>query len=272
MKTLPVEKLLRSEARNSTICATSCGAAVPAERDDAVEELGAVLADDLGEPLLDPGLELVLDGAGGEHVHPDVARRRLFGHHAGQPDEGVLGGGVGAHARVGAGAHDARGDDDAAPVVHERQPVLAGEERAPDVRGDDGVEDVLGILGDRLDDARDAGVAEDDVDVAPVRDRPVEVLPGLRGVGDVGGDAVEHVGPRVQRGGRPGELLRRPADQQHPRPLFQQRLRGRQADAASAAGDDAHLPVHDPHVLPLRSRRASSVENPLEHPAPRYRR
>ena len=101
MKTLPVEKLLRSEARKSTIWATLRGLAVAAERDDAVEELGAVLADDLGEPLLDDRLELVVDRAGREDVHPDVARRRLLGHHPGHADEGVLGGGVGDDARVG---------------------------------------------------------------------------------------------------------------------------------------------------------------------------
>ena len=118
----------------------------------------------------------------------------LLGHHLGHADERMLGGGVGHDAGVGRHAHDAGGDDDAAPVVHQRQTVLAGQERAPDVDGHDLVEDLFGILRHRREHARDAGMAEDDVDLAPAVDGLGEVALGVFRAGDVGADGADAVG------------------------------------------------------------------------------
>ena len=181
MKTPPVEKVLWSEARKSTIRATSSARpCLPS----GMARLSTSVPFSPRMPVRQSsmsGLELVLDGPGGKDVHADAPRGDFLGHHSGQADESMLGGGVGGHARVGSHPHDAGGDDDAPAVVHMRQTVLAGQERAAHVRSEDGVEDILRVLGHRADDPGDAGVAEQHVYAAPALHCRLDVCPGIVG-------------------------------------------------------------------------------------------
>src|SRR5262245_9235422 len=90
------------------------GLAVPAHRDDLVEKLGGVAANELRHAAFRGAHELVVDRPGVDRVDADTARRDLLGNAAHQADQRVLGCNVGAVARDAFHPGDARGDDDAA--------------------------------------------------------------------------------------------------------------------------------------------------------------
>ena len=173
------------------------------------------------------------------------APRRLLGDRAHEADLGVLGGDVGHRARRPHGADHARGDDDAAAVVHARQAVLAGQEGAAHVHGDLRVEGVLRVLGDRRDRALVAGVAEQHVDRPEPGDRALDVGPRGGRVAHVGGDRI---------GVRAGELPHaraRSASLRSTSMTFAPSLRNSRAlakpEAAGASGDDTDLVLQQRH-------------------------
>ena len=204
------------------------GRGVAAERDHRIEELAGVGAERRRQAALDVALEVVVDRARRHDVDPDAPGRRFLGDRAHQPDQPVLGGGIGGDAGIAGDADHARGHDDAAAVAHLRQAVFAGEERALEVDRHHLVEHVLGIVGHRPDDAADAGIAEQHVDRAPARDRGFDIGRRVLGVGDVGqhgGGAP--LGQRLQRRRRAPARSRSTSMTLAPSPRSVARWRGR---------------------------------------------
>jgi len=213
---------------------------VPGQRDELLEHRGGLRGRCAGGGDLDAVLELVVDRAGVDGVHPDAARRGLLGQRAHQPDQRVLGGGVGADPGGGGQADHARGDHDAPAGAQVGQGMLADQERAPDMHRHDLVEDILRVVGHRGDDPGDPRVRNHHV-------KPAERLGCGRHRGlDLG--RIGHV--RHRPGGRAAQRLRagpqlvgEQADQADPGALGHEGPGRRHADAALAAGDDGGLPA-----------------------------
>ena len=213
---------------------------VPGQRDELLEHPGGLRGRGAGGGDLDAVLELVVDRAGVDRVHPDAARRGLLGQGAHQPDQRMLGGGVGADPGGGGQADHARGDHDARAGAQVRQGMFAHQERAPDVHRHDLVEDILRVVGHRGDDPGDPRVRNHHV-------KPAERLGRGRHRGlDL--DRIGHV--RHRPGGRAAQRLRagpqlvcEQADQADPGSLGHEGPGRRHADAALAAGDDGCLPA-----------------------------
>ena len=84
-------------------------------------------------------------------------------------------------------------------MIHLRQAVFAGQECASNIDRHDGVEDVLGVFGNRLDGTADACVAEQHIDLAPFFNGAVDIrhgLPGIRYVGYHGSHRVAFASER----------------------------------------------------------------------------
>ena len=213
---------------------------VPGQRDELLEHPGGLRGRCAGGGDLDAVLELVVDRAGVDRVHPDAARRGLLGQRAHQPHQRVLGRGVGADPGGGGQADHARGDHDARAGAQVGQGMLAHQERAPDVHRHDLVEDLLRVVGHRGDDPGDPRVRNHHV-------KPAERLGRGRHRGlDL--DRIGHV--RHRPGGRAAQRLRagpqlvgEQADQADPGSLGHEGPGRRHADAALAAGDDDGLPA-----------------------------
>src|SRR6185437_5552139 len=137
------------------------GLRMPLERNELVEECGRVTPENLAQVALDIRLEPILCRAGMDSVHANAPRGDFLGHRAHESDLGVLRRDVRVGARTAHQTDDARGDDDAAAVVHAGNAVLASEERPLHVHAVHLVEHVLRIRGDRADCPGIAGVAED---------------------------------------------------------------------------------------------------------------
>ena len=236
----PVTNELSSLARNSIARATSSGAACQAQRDELLEHRCGLRGRCAGGGDLDAVLELVVDRARVDRVHPDAGRRGLLGQRAHQPHQRVLGRGVGADPGGGGQADHARGDHDARAGAQVGQGMLAHQERTTHVHCQDLVEDVLRVVRHRGDNPADPGVAHHHVEPAerPGRGRH-------RGL-DL--DRIGHV--RRRPGGRVAQRLRavpqlvgEQADQADPGSLGHEGPGRGHADAALAAGDDGGLPA-----------------------------
>ena len=112
--------------------------------------------------------------------------------------------------------------------------------------GIDRVEDILGVRLDRRDGAEIAGVGKENIDLSPARHCGLHASPDRVAVRDIGGD---HRDPgRVE----PVESgLERALDeigQHHTRPFGEEQPRGRQADAAGPAGDNAGFALQCAHL------------------------
>src|SRR6185503_6977942 len=117
------------------------------------------------QPLVDPGGH---GGAGADAVDADAVLHVVDGHRAGEADDGVLGGGVGAPVEDAAQAGGGGGVDDDALLAGEedlREGFLGQEEGAFHVDAEDVVELLLGGGDGGAGDA-DAGVVAEDVEAA----------------------------------------------------------------------------------------------------------
>src|SRR6185312_9096537 len=212
--------------------------------------LGGAGGDDL-----DAVLEAVVDRPRMQAVDADAAVGHLARGGAHEPDDGVLGGRVAGDPRVGQESDDARVEDQAAAVAHDRERVLVHEERALDVDRDHVVEDVLGVVDDRRRVAEDAGVGEGDVEAAEALGRDAHRRGDLLGVGHVGHDIGGVLGADLV--GHEGEALLVDVGQDDLGPLLGEEPRGGGPDAPSAPGDQRDLALESTHGggrLPHRVR------------------
>ena len=110
---------------------------------------------------------------------------------------------------------------------------------------DDGIEYLFRILDRGNDRPVVAGIAEENVDLSPGRDRALDIVLHLVGLGDVGRNG-DHPA-RVEAGGGSLELTLIDIDQGDLRAFLQQQPDTGQADAPGTAGHDAHLSVDLTH-------------------------
>uniref|UniRef100_A0A804LIR2 Uncharacterized protein n=1 Tax=Zea mays TaxID=4577 RepID=A0A804LIR2_MAIZE len=187
------------------------------------------------------------DAEGRDAVDPDPVRAQLAGGVLGEPDDGVLGGGVGVRAEAAQHGRDA-GDGDDAPRAarrHGARRVLHPERGAQRVDAEHAVE--LGRVegqdapgGARLA-AQHPGVVAVDVEAAAVaRQRPVHGAPDVVLHGHV---AAHEADLRAQR--RRQRLPRGVVDvrDHHPGPVLGEQPHDGLADPARAARHNGHLPV-----------------------------
>lgn len=140
---------------------------------------------------LDPTGRNGIDGNSlGARIRREATRKGLDGG-LGPPVDGVVG-------HIGDGGGDGRHEDDAATPRDVAEGVLRDEELGARVEAEDGVE--VG-LGDVLLGAEDlaAGVGDDDVEAAEVRERLVEEGADLGHFGDVGADRDRFAAGRLDR-------------------------------------------------------------------------
>ena len=129
---------------------------------------------------------------------------------------------------------------------------FARQQRASDVDGVDGVEHILGVIGDRRDDAEVAGVAEQHVDFAPARHGRSDAAFDVGSARYVGGDVVDRQSGEIRE-----RLLRRrfaEVDQGDARAFGDELPRRSEANAAGAAGDQAGFAAEQSHLAVLPSR------------------
>ena len=227
------------------------GLSVTPERNDLVEEGSGVPPKDAAQILFHVQLKFIVDRPGMDRVDTNVARGCLFRQYAHQPNLSVLCRDVSADTRVTLYADDAGGDDDRAAIVHVRQGVLGGQERALDVDGEHAVENILRIFRHRSDDAEIAGIAEQDVDLAPAAHRFSNATLDLLRFGNVGdgpGKVVAarafpiHIAADVSDRVFQGRVVE--VDEHHLRSLPGEEARGSRTDTARSAGNEADLVLH----------------------------
>ena len=221
-----------SEQRKRTAVATSSGDPETAERRVAEDEAGLLLGEHVGE--------LGRDVAGRDRVHADAAGAELARQRLRQADDPGLGGGVVRLARVPVDADDAREVHDRAGAAAKHLPRdgAAGVEGAAQVR----VDDLLPVLVAHARDqrvARDAGVVDEDVDVAELRLDALDQRLRLRGIADVR----THRDAADLRRDRLGRLVPGAVVHGHARAAARQLARDGGADAARAARDEGDLAV-----------------------------
>src|SRR5436190_9863846 len=93
-------------------------AGVASERNHLFESFGRVLTRGADGLDLDCVLEVIVGRSRVQRVDPDPLAGHLFGRRAHQPDQGVLGRGIGAYRLVGGDANDAGVDDQTASGLH----------------------------------------------------------------------------------------------------------------------------------------------------------
>ena len=217
---------------------------VPAKRDQFLERNRGSGRIKTRSGDLDAALELVVDRSRVDRVDPDAERRGLLGQRAHQPDQRVLGRGVGDDPRGRGQPDHAGGDHDARPGPQKGQRVLAHQKRTPHVHGHDLVEDVLRVVGHGGDDPADPRVGNHHVQPAKRLGRSRHRVLDLHRVGHVR----HRPGRRATQLRHAGfQLGSQQADQADPRPLGRERPGRGHADAALAAGDDRGLPAQQIH-------------------------
>jgi hypothetical protein len=236
---------------------------VPAKRDQFLERNGSPGRVKPGSGDLDAVLELVVDRTGMDRVHPDAARRGLLGQRAHQPDQRVLGGGVGHDPRCRGQADHAGGDHDARAGAQVRQGVFAHQERTSHVHGHDLVEDVLRVVGHRGDDPADPRVGDHHVQPAERLGRSRHRRLDLPRIGHVGH---RPAGPGTERRSAGLQLGSDQADQADPGPGGHEGPGRGHADAALAAGDDGGLPAQQVHIADAHALGRRSSCTPAHAP------
>src|SRR5213596_1566479 len=185
--------------------------------------------------------ELRIDEPRGHRVHQHVAGGQLLGDGLGETDQAGLGRGVVRLPLVPVDAHYARDIDDPPPAALDHPPgrVLRHEERALEIRVDDGVPIVLADPKQQVV-ARGAGVVHDHVDAPEVPLHRGDRRLHLSGVAHV-----TSVAPRRAVGQRMGDGLGlgavAPQDGQL-RPRHREGLRDGVPDAAAPARHHGDLP------------------------------
>ena len=190
----------------------------------------------------------------GDRVDLDVVLRALDGEHAGEADEAHLGGAVVGLAEVAEDAGARRGVDDAAvALLAHVDPGRAGDvERALEVHVEHRVDQVGRHVVERLV-AQDAGVVDDDVDLAERVDGGLD--DGLAALGRGDGVVVGHglaagrldlvddlsARPRRRTAGAVDRAAEVVDDDQRAALGEQERVGA--AEAAAGAGDDRDLAV-----------------------------
>ena len=164
-------------------------------------DLGAHVVDELLAHLLE---DVGLDGGRGDAVDEDAAAGGLLAQGLGQGDDPGLGGAVGRGLGVAFLAGDGGDVDDAPPaaVHHARCHGAAAQEDADQVDGDDAFPGLDRVLPGLVGGARDAGVADQDVNVTEGGLRG-----GDRGVDGAGVGDVDDHGVRRRAGERGARRL-----------------------------------------------------------------
>src|SRR5262249_8074201 len=114
---------------------------------EPLEDRGGLVPVGAGGRDLDAVLELVVHLAGVDGVDPDTARCHLLGQRPHQPDQRVLGRGVSADPRRPGQPDHAGGDDHARARLQVRHRVLADQEGAAHMHGEDLVEYLFWVVG-----------------------------------------------------------------------------------------------------------------------------
>ncbi len=172
---------------------------------------------------------------------------QLAAHRLGEPDDGVLGGGVGG-APGRAELAGLRGDVHDVPAIARHHPLerqLRPKDDTVQVDVDHAPRGQV-VLVDEAAEVHDAGVVDEHVHRSELLFGAVEEGAERRAVADV---EWQSDGARAQLGGGLAGHVEVHVADRDPHALAQQRLRGRLADAARGAGDRRRLPGEDSGLL-----------------------
>jgi hypothetical protein len=198
-----------------------------------------------GGVVAEAAVERRVEGAGAERVDVDALVGPFEGHGARQLHQTAFGGVVGRPAGHGDEALDTAHVDDAAPAAldHLRRHGAADQERAGEVGGHHLLPFRLAELQRRLANV-DAGVVDQDVDVAERGDGLLHHRRHRSVIGDVGFDGERPVAilraHTVRRGLRLGVV---PAGEDDVGPGAGERAGHRFAQPLAAAGDERHAAI-----------------------------
>src|SRR5262249_27235630 len=187
-----------------------------------------------------------VDRAGADDVHANLARLELCRPRSREGAHGGLAGVVEAGSREPLHAGDGAGHDDGAAVGDQRQSFLHGEERAPDVDAERGVEPLLGDGAERDVEVGGAGARVQDVDPRLLRLDDVIEMVEVREIAGVTPDA-GHVEADILD--RAVERLLVPAGDEDVRPFVHEQLGGGESYSGGGPGDDRGLSFQLVHEI-----------------------
>jgi hypothetical protein len=266
----PTTNEAASDASHTTASATSSGR--PSLRAGQRRSDGAHVGDARGQH------HRGLDAARRHGVDAQAARGIFQRRRAGEGQHRSLGGGVERQPWVGIAqaAHRAVVDDDAAPGwQHQRDLRLHRQEQRPDVDVEDGVEDLVRLLGERRAPLLDAGIVEGDVEAAELVAGLLDGAADAIGIAEVDRDETGGAAGRPACRGGVVTAVGVAAEDGDVGAAPREGERGRPSDAGGSAGDqhrlarESRLGVHPPRMDEARGALLAEIAecpgpNPLQ--------